>query len=75
VRKAITRCLRLEVIVTAAEPLARDVSYNAFGERWIVEDALHVYELAKAYARKLQGAALVAHVKNVIFKIWPPQLF
>jgi len=64
VREAITRGLRFEAIATAAEALARDVRYNAFRERWaVVEDALQVYELAKAYARKPQGAALVAHVK------------
>jgi hypothetical protein len=64
VRDAITRGLRFEAIATAAEALARDVRYNAFRERWaVVEDALQVYELAKAYARKPQGSALVAHVK------------
>jgi hypothetical protein len=66
VRDVITRGLRFEAIATAAEALARDVRYNAFRERWaVVEDALQVYELAKAYARKPQGAALVAHVKSM----------
>ena len=66
VREVITRGLRFEAIATAAEALARDVRYNAFRERWaVVEDALQVYELAKAYARKPQGAKLVAHVKSM----------
>jgi hypothetical protein len=64
VREVITRGLRFEAVATAAEALARDVRYNAFRERFaVVEDALQVYQLAKAYARKAQGAALVPHVK------------
>ena len=64
VRNVIARGLRFEAVATAAEALARDVRYNAFCERWaMVEDALQVYQLTKAYGRKPQGAACVPHVR------------
>lgn len=64
VREVITRGLRFEAVAAAAEALARDVRYNASRERMsVVDDALQVYELIKAYSRKPKGAALVAHVK------------
>lgn len=64
VRVVITRGLRFEAIATAADALVRDVRYSAFRERFeVVQDALQIYDLSKAYARKPQGSALVPHVK------------
>lgn len=63
-RQVIDRNLRLNAIATAAEALARDVRYTMFRERREVsKDALHVYTLAKAYARRTGGETLVPHVR------------
>ncbi len=65
-RLGITRNLRFEPLAAAAEALARDVRYNIFRERWdVVQQALHVYNLAKGYTRNARAASLVAHVKTM----------
>jgi hypothetical protein len=65
-RLVINRNLRFEALAAAAESLARDIRYNMFREREeTVTDALQVYSLAKGYARRPRGAALVSHVRTM----------
>jgi hypothetical protein len=65
-RRVITRNLRFEPLAAAADALARDIRYNMNRERQeVVQQALQVYSLAKAYTRSARGATLVAHVKTM----------
>jgi hypothetical protein len=62
-RLVIMRNLRFEPLAAAADALARDIRYNMFRERWeVVQQALHLYALARRSIRYARNASLVAHV-------------
>ena len=62
----INRNKQLERLATVAEGLVRDVRYKMFRERWdIVQQALHVYNLAKGFTRNERADALLIHVKKM----------